>query len=155
MIKIKDVKVFPGVILFVLAFRMVGRSMKKSVASKQNLKGMQTGSKAYCLPCEHWSRHLGKRNLGGKKRNILKPLMSELSLIISHKNVNVTDIQDDLLSGASGREYWALRRAMVMQEVFRALNQSSLSHDPHRSPYLAHFWLNVEKGIQGHGQSRL
>lgn len=74
MIKIKDVKVFPGVIVFVLAFRMVGRNMKKSVASKQNLKGMQTGSKAYCLPCEHWSRHLGKRNLGGKKEKYFKTI---------------------------------------------------------------------------------
>lgn len=59
MIKVKDIKVFPRPILDVLTFRMVGRSM--------NLKGMQMGSKTHCLPCEHWSRHLGKRNLGGKK----------------------------------------------------------------------------------------
>lgn len=36
---------------------------------------------------------------------MLKSLMSELSSNISHKNVNITDTQDDLLDGASGRQH--------------------------------------------------
>lgn len=118
---------------------------------------MQAGSKAYCLPCEHWSRHLGKRNLGGKKeRNMLKSLMSELSSNISHKNVNITDTQDDLLDGASGRQHWALRLATVTRKVLTAFNQSSLSENPMDVPTRPALGWMSKRGYWGQGQfSRL
>ena len=63
---------------------------EKSVASKQNLKGMQAGCRAHCLPCEHWSRNLGNRNLR-RDNKYLKQLISEFSLI-SHKILTITNI---------------------------------------------------------------
>lgn len=51
-----------------------GRQEDDKVGGAQNWKDMQAGSKAYCLPCEHWSRHLGKRNLGETRKKHFKTI---------------------------------------------------------------------------------
>jgi hypothetical protein len=58
---------FPGTIPHAVDFRKA-TAWRKAYCIWSDCDGIEPGSRIYRLPCEHWSRHLGKRNLKRKKK---------------------------------------------------------------------------------------